>query len=248
MKSNFWKRNGLSIAIGVLIGCLAGLGHIRSAQQWQEQKRQLAEEARAYDAEVRAERERWERMELNEVELAEIEYAYEMEKINEEAPQYDPDIPEEIQDAAWKYGQEYDICPEFLIAIAKKESTFDPKAVNGSCTGLMQVSLYWHRTRMEECGVTEEEMWEIDGNMHVAADYLRDLFEKYDDPAAVLMAYNGDHRLEAYLKGECEMSGYAREILDTSYELEQKHGKTSTAFGSQSIGCDMSKEVVLVSV
>lgn len=212
------KRNALSILIGCLIGALAGWGHIRSAQEWQEQKRQLAEEAREYDREVKLERARW-----VEIENEEITYATEMEKIN----LYDPDIPEDIQDAAWKYGEEYNICPEFLIAVAKRESEFNPEAVNGSCVGLMQMSLKWHTDRMERCQVTEEEMWTVDGSMHVAADYLAELFEKYEDAALVLMIYNGDSRAELFAQGGCSMSSYASDILTYSRELEEKHGKTS---------------------
>lgn len=214
------KRNALSILIGCLIGALAGWGHIRSAQEWQEQKRQLAEEAREYDREVKLERARW-----AEIENEEIAYATEMEKIN----LYDPDIPEDIQDAAWKYGEEYNICPEFLIAVAKRESEFNPEAVNGSCVGLMQVSLKWHTDRMERCQVTEEEMWTVDGSMHVAADYLAELFEKYEDAALVLMIYNGDSDASAFAQGDCDMSGYASDILTYSRELEEKHGKTGQA-------------------
>lgn len=214
------KRNALSILIGCLIGALAGWGHIRSAQEWQEQKRQLAEDAREYDREVELERARW-----AEIENEEIAYATEMEKIN----LYDPDIPEDIQDAAWKYGEEYNICPEFLIAVAKRESEFDPEAVNGSCVGLMQVSLKWHTDRMERCQVTEEEMWTVDGSMHVAADYLAELFEKYEDAALVLMIYNGDSRAELFAQGGCSMSSYASDILTYSKELEEKHGKTGQA-------------------
>ena len=214
------KRNALSILIGCLIGALAGWGHIRSAQEWQEQKRQLAEDAREYDREVELERARW-----AEIENEEIAYATEMEKIN----LYDPDIPEDIQDAAWKYGKQYNICPEFLIAVAKRESEFDPEAVNGSCVGLMQVSLKWHTDRMERCQVTEEEMWTVDGSMHVAADYLAELFEKYEDAALVLMIYNGDSRAELFAQGGCSMSSYASDILTYSKELEEKHGKTGQA-------------------
>ena len=222
------KRNALSILIGCLIGALAGWGHIRSAQEWQEQKRQLAEDAREYDREVELERARW----------AEIE-SEEMEKIN----LYDPDIPEDIQDAAWKYGEQYNICPEFLIAVAKRESEFDPEAVNGSCVGLMQVSLMWHTDRMERCQVTEEEMWTVDGSMHVAADYLAELFEKYEDAALVLMIYKGDSRAELFAQGGCSMSSYASDILAYSRELEEKHGKTGqSAYRSQA------KEVVILRV
>lgn len=209
------KRNVLSLLIGCLIGCLAGWGHIRSVQEWQEQKKQLAEEARAYDEE--RENAEWESEVVFE-EIAEIEV---------EGPEYDPDIPEDIQEAAWKYGEEYGIAPEFLIAIAKTESEFDPSVSNGSCVGLMQVSIYWHRDRMEQCQVTEEEMWTVDGSMHVAADYLAELFEEYEDPAAVLMAYNGDSRLDSFFNGSDYMSRYALSILTYSRELEEKHGKTA---------------------
>ena len=237
------KRNALSILIGCLIGALAGWGHIRSAQEWQEQKQQLAEDAREYDREVELERARWAEIEneetWNEVMQEEIAYATEMEKIN----LYDPDIPEDIQDAAWKYGEQYSICPEFLIAVAKRESEFDPEAVNGSCVGLMQVSLRWHTDRMERCQVTEEEMWTVDGSMHVAADYLAELFEKYEDAALVLMIYNGDSRAELFAQGGCSMSSYASDILAYSRELEEKHGKTGqSAYGSQA------KEVVILRV
>lgn len=232
------KRNALSILIGCLIGALAGWGHIRSAQEWQEQKRQLAEEAREYDREVELERARWAEIE-NEGMREEVAYATEMEKIN----LYDPDIPEDIQDAAWKYGEQYNICPEFLIAVAKRESEFDPEAVNGSCVGLMQVSLEWHTDRMERCQVTEEEMWTVDGSMHVAADYLAELFDEYEDAALVLMIYNGDSRAELFAQGGCSMSSYASDILAYSRELEEKHGKTGqSAYRSQA------KEVVILRV
>ena len=228
------KRNALSILIGCLIGALAGWGHIRSSQQWQEQKRQLAEEAREYDREVELERARW-----AEIENEEIAYATEMEKIN----LYDPDIPVDIQDAAWKYGEQYNICPEFLIAVAKRESEFNPEAVNGSCVGLMQVSLMWHTDRMERCHVTEEEMWTVDGSMHVAADYLAELFDEYEDAALVLMIYNGDSDASSFAQGDCDMSDYASDILTYSRELEEKHGKTGlSAYGSQA------KEVVILRV
>ena len=228
------KRNALSILIGCLIGALAGWGHIRSSQQWQEQKRQLAEEARDYDREVELERARW-----AEIENEEIAYSTEMEKIN----LYDPDIPVDIQDAAWKYGEQYNICPEFLIAVAKRESEFNPEAVNGSCVGLMQVSLRWHTDRMERCHVTEEEMWTVDGSMHVAADYLAELFDVYEDAALVLMMYNGDSDASSLAQGDCDMSDYASDILTYSRELEEKHGKTDQATYSA-----QAKEVVILRV
>lgn len=132
----------------------------------------------------------------------------------------DTDIPQEVQDAAEKWGKEYDICPELLMAMAFKESSYIPTAVNGDCLGLMQVNPKWHGDRIERLGV--EDIYSIDGNMAVAADYLAELFNDYEDPAVVLAVYNGDSKAlqEGYV------SDYADQILELSAELEEKHGKS----------------------
>ena len=102
---------------------------------------------------------------------------------------------------------------------------------------------------MERLGVSEDDMWTVDGSMHVAADYLAELFDKYEDPALVLMYYNGDSRAEAFSLCECQISGYASEILATALSLEEKHGKLFTALrGSQAFGADYSEEVVALRV
>lgn len=134
----------------------------------------------------------------------------------------DPEIPEEIQRAAEFYGSEYNICPELLESMAWQESRYQPnvKSKDGSCIGLMQIKASCHKSRMERLGVSKEELTEVYPNMKVAADYLHELFEQYEDPAVVLMAYNGDQR---YLSGK--VSYYAQSILDRSYELEIRHGK-----------------------
>lgn len=63
------KTRGLlvSLLIGCILGALAGVGHIRSVKNWEKVeaewvKEQIAED-RAYEAEVAAERARWEQME-----------------------------------------------------------------------------------------------------------------------------------------------------------------------------------------
>ena len=63
------------------------------------------------------------------------------------------------------------------------------------------------------------------GNMLVAADYLSELFEEYEDVGVVLMTYNGDSDAEAFSYCEAELSGYADDILTLSAELERAHGK-----------------------
>lgn len=138
--------------------------------------------------------------------------------------QQDDGVPQYVEEAAEKYGEEYNIAPEFLEAIAYTESRYQADAENGSCKGLMQISVKWHADRMEELGVTD--IYDPDGNMHVAADYLSELFHKYEDPGLVLMHYNGASReaVTEYIETG-NMSEYTEKTLALSEDLERRHGK-----------------------
>lgn len=117
--------------------------------------------------------------------------------------------------------QERDICPELVEAIIERESGWDPKAVNGDCIGLMQVSEKWHRERMERMGV--DDLKDPYDNILVGVDYLSELSGKYEVGLA-LMIYNGDSRAERLWQSG-KMSDYASWILERSVELERLHGK-----------------------
>ena len=140
---------------------------------------------------------------------------------------YDEDIPYDVQESAQICGDMYDICPEFLEAIAFVESSYIPTAENESCVGLMQINLDCSDQieRMERLGLHEEDMKTEDASMIVAADYLHELFEEYEDPAEVLIRYNGDKTGLKRYKKTGEISDYARKVLDLSEEFERKHGK-----------------------
>lgn len=79
----------VSLMIGCLLGALAGIGHIRSVRNWEKVEAEWAQEQikadRAYEAEVAAERERWEQAEtipvteLTKEDLAEENYWDELE-------------------------------------------------------------------------------------------------------------------------------------------------------------------------
>lgn len=194
-------RNLISVLLGVALGTLAGCGHWKSV--------------------ANAQRHCYERP------AAVVLYAAREAPAEQEAPAcyIDPDIPPDVQEAAELYGGEYGILPEFLEAVAFAESSYNPAAANGSCSGLMQVSIRWHRDRMERLGVDGAAIWEVDGNMHVAADYLAELFALYEDPVAVLMYYNGDSDAEGYLNGDAPASDYADKVIKKARELEEKHGR-----------------------
>lgn len=129
----------------------------------------------------------------------------------------------EVQELAEEAGRTYGICPEFLQAIAWQESRWQPDASAGGCEGLMQVAACWHSERMARLGVTD--LYDPEENMLVAADYLAELFGCWEDPAMVLMVYNGDSSAQHYWETGEGISDYALQILELSEQLEREHGK-----------------------
>lgn len=131
-------------------------------------------------------------------------------------------ISVEAQVSCYEYGKMYDICPELLMAMIEAESSGNPNAENGDCKGLMQISERWHTVRMAEIGA--DDIWSETDNIHIGANYLHELFNRYEDLALVLMVYNGES--DAVEKAENGyISDYARKILDRSAELERWKGK-----------------------
>lgn len=191
----------LSLAIGIMIGLLAGLAHANSVQQHRQAIVSLPSEPPAIMA----------TQEAPETPTA------------TPAPYNDPSIPDDVEAAARAAGEAYGLSPELLEAIAYYESRYQLDAENGDCTGLMQVSLYWHQDRMERLGVTEADMWEAGPNMMVAADYLAELLQRYDDLGAALMYYNGGREhMTAYLERD-ELSSYASNVIALADQLRQEH-------------------------
>lgn len=131
-------------------------------------------------------------------------------------------ISKTAQKACIDYGKEYCICPELLMAIIETESSGDPRAKNGTCTGLMQVSSRWHADRTKRLGVNS--LYDERGNVHVGTDYLAELIKKHGDVATALMVYHGES--DALSKADKGViSDYASKILKRSAELERLHGK-----------------------
>ena len=119
-------------------------------------------------------------------------------------------VPEEL----WFYfedaGEQYNIRPELLAAIAYKESTFRADATNGDCRGLMQVSARWHTERMHRLGFSD--LYRVQDNIMTAADYLAEIMQGQPDIYRALMVYNGDTRQE--------ISQYSKEVVAISIALE----------------------------
>lgn len=133
-------------------------------------------------------------------------------------------VPEEIYEYAEIIGDEFNICPELLMALAERESCFQADAENGPCKGLLQVNATTHKQRFVDAGWSSNEWSDAYKNMYVGADYLHDLFEQYEDVGIVLGVYHGEKN--AVSKGKSgKLSSYVTKILERSAELERIHGK-----------------------
>lgn len=129
----------------------------------------------------------------------------------------------EVMELSEEIGEEYNICPELLTAIAYHESRYEETAENQGCFGLMQIAEKWHRDRMEKLGVTD--LNDPRQNMLVAADYIHELCREYEDVGMVLMVYNGDSRAGEYWNTGKGLSAYAENIVEMSEKLERKNEK-----------------------
>lgn len=131
--------------------------------------------------------------------------------------QYEVEVPDDVLAYCEDIGHQYDICPELLEAIAWRESRFQSTAINGDCTGIMQVSYQWHSNRMAKVGAVS--LTNTRDCILVAADYLSELFEE-NGLVKSLMLYNGDARANEI----GYVSSYADDILTVSEALERVHG------------------------
>lgn len=134
-------------------------------------------------------------------------------------------IPCEIRQYAELCGSEFNICPEFLEAIAYYESRFVEDAQNGTCIGIMQVNIKVHKDRIADHGWTTADMTDPYKNMMIASEYLQELFEEHEDVGIVLYMYNGNSTGLKKYKQTGRLNKYATNILDYSAELERIHGK-----------------------
>lgn len=131
----------------------------------------------------------------------------------------DTETPWEIWEIADKYGQEYNICPELILAVCYQESRYktDVISAGGDCYGIMQIQAKSHEARMKRLGVTD--LLDAEQCIHVGTDYLAELFEQYEDVGVVLGIYHGEST--AFSK----ISAYTTEVLERSEYLERLHEK-----------------------
>lgn len=138
------------------------------------------------------------------------------------------DVPmdEGLQEFVFCLSQAYEMDFTFVMAIIQQESEYNPNAISVTDDyGLMQINKINHPYLKEQLGITD--FTEPYGNIKAGMFILRKLFEKYETPEMVLMAYNmgenGAFRL--WEQGIFEIN-YSKSVLqiqrDLNAELERK--------------------------
>lgn len=98
-------------------------------------------------------------------------------------------LPEELQEFTYYLSKGYYIDYSFVMAVMYCESSFRTDIVSKTNDyGLMQINKINHEWLSEKLGL--DDMTDPYQNIRAGLYILRNLFEKYDDPAKVLMAYN----------------------------------------------------------
>lgn len=135
------------------------------------------------------------------------------------------DVPldESIQEFVFYLCKGYNIEFTFAMALIQQESTFNPNAVSGTGDyGLMQINKMNFESLEKVLGISD--FLDPYNNVRAGMYILRTLFEKYETPSKVLMAYNmgetGASKL--WVQGVYE-TNYSRSVLEKQAGLEDEY-------------------------
>lgn len=117
--------------------------------------------------------------------------------------------------------EEYNIDFAFTMAVIFKESSFRPDADSGSSVGLMQINRCNHEWLSEELGITD--FFDPEQNVTAGLYMLHQLFEKYDDPHQVLMAYNmGEAGARKFWNQDKFTSKYSEGVMQVAEQYQEE--------------------------
>lgn len=133
-------------------------------------------------------------------------------------------LDSDVQEFIYYLSKGYNMDFTFVMAIIQQESGYQPDAVsNTDDYGLMQINKVNHGYITDEIGVTNYlDPYE---NVRAGMFILRKLFEKYETPEKVLMAYNlGESGAKAlWDKGVFE-TNYSKSVQCIQRELNNMKG------------------------
>ena len=144
-----------------------------------------------------------------------------------ESPDFVPldcELPAELQEYTYYLCEAYYIDFDFVMALMYAESSFRTEVVSDTDDyGLMQINSVNHEKLSENLGITD--FTDPYQNIRAGVYILRGLFEKYDDAAKVLMAYNmGDYGASVLWDKGVYSTTYTNKVLAKADEYAAMRG------------------------
>lgn len=133
-------------------------------------------------------------------------------------------LDSDVQEFIYYLSKGYNMDFTFVMAIIQQESGYQPDAVsNTDDYGLMQINKVNHGYITDEIGVTNYlDPYE---NVRAGMFILRKLFEKYETPEKVLMAYNlGESGAKALWDKGIFETNYSKSVQRIQSELNNMKG------------------------
>lgn len=135
-------------------------------------------------------------------------------------------MDEDLQEFVYCLSYGYNIDFPFVMAVIQQESGFNPSVISSTDDyGLMQINEINHQWLKESLGI--DDFLDPYQNTRAGLFILRQLFEKYEDPQKVLMAYNmGEYGASLLWEQGVTSSRYSEAIMkaadDFSMQIEKR--------------------------
>lgn len=136
-------------------------------------------------------------------------------------------MDEDLQEFIFYLSQAYEMDFTFVMALIQQESGYKPDVISRTNDyGLMQINEINHPYLQEQLGITD--FTEPYGNVRAGMFILRKLFEKYETPDKVLMAYNmGETGASRLWKQGIFESNYSKSVLQIQQEMNAELERSS---------------------
>ena len=129
---------------------------------------------------------------------------------------------EDLQEFIFYLSAGYNIDFTLVMAMIQQESSFQADVISTSNDyGLMQINEMNHPYLTEQLGITD--FTEPHNNIRSGMFILRKLFEKYETPEKVLMAYNmGEYGASVLWDQGIFESNYSRKVLEYQQHFKEQ--------------------------
>lgn len=129
---------------------------------------------------------------------------------------------EDLQEFIFYLSVGYNIDFTLVMAMIQQESSFQADVISTSNDyGLMQINEMNHPYLTEQLGITD--FTEPHNNIRSGMFILRKLFEKYETPEKVLMAYNmGEYGASILWDQGIFESNYSRKVLEYQQQFKEQ--------------------------